>query len=85
VKTQWLGSLKGEERENFRLSVLNSKIVLDKLHEIVYNMYRERRDVTISDYSNPSWSHLQAHQNGACEALSKVLELLDIKYEEPTK
>lgn len=82
MKSQWLGSLKGEERENFRLQVQNSKIVLDKLHEIVYNMYREKRDVSTSDYSNPSWSHLQAHQNGACEALSKVLELLKIEYTE---
>lgn len=77
LQAQWLGNLKGEDRENFKKQVLNSKIVLDKLHEIVYNMYMENRNVNAVDYSCPSWSHLQAHTNGFNEALQRVLKLLD--------
>lgn len=79
MNSKWLGNLKGEERENFKLSVLRSKIVLDKLHEICYNMYRDREKVEFFDYESPSWSHRQAHRNGYLEALRDVLNLTDIK------
>lgn len=80
MKSQWLGTLKGDERENFKLSILSSKIVLDKLHEIVYNMYKDRSREQISDYDSPSWAYKQAHTNGYLEALSKILELTEIDH-----
>ena len=79
MKTEWFGSLRGEERENFKLSILSSKIVLDKLTEIVYNMYRKEESVVSTDYDSPSWSHKQAHTNGKREALLKILELIKIE------
>ena len=79
MKTEWFGSLRGEERENFKLSVLSSKIVLDKLHEIVYNMYKKEESVNANDYDSPSWSHKQAHTNGRRDALRQVLDLITIK------
>lgn len=79
MQAQWLGNLKGEDRDNFKSQILNSKIVLDKLQEIVYNMYTEVRTVNAIDYDCPSWSHKQAHTNGACETLEKILKLLDFK------
>ena len=79
MKSEWLGNLRGEERENFKLSILSSKIVLDKLQEIVYNMYRKEESVTESDYDSPSWSHKQAHTNGKREALKQILDLITIE------
>lgn len=84
MKSLWLGGLKGEERENFKLSVQNSKIVLDKLREIVYNMYKETTSVSSRDYDCPSWPYKQAHDNGRLEILSEILELLDINKEAHT-
>lgn len=78
MKTEWFGSLRGEERENFKLSILSSKIVLDKLQEIVYNMYKKEESVHSTDYDSPSWSHKQAHTNGRRDALRQVLDLITI-------
>lgn len=78
MKEAWLSGLKGQEREDFKQFVLNSKIVLDKLNKIVYNMYKGQELVTSADYDSPSWSHKQAHTNGYREALTKVLDLLDL-------
>lgn len=78
MKTQWTAGLRGDEKENFQVSVRNSKIVLDKLKEILYNMHTGKQKVVTIDYSSPSWSHEQAHRNGYCEALEKVMELLDV-------
>ena len=60
MKSIWLNGLKGDERENFKVSLRQSKIVLDKLHEIVYNMIIEGESVSLRDYDSPSWSHKQA-------------------------
>lgn len=79
----WFGSSKGEEKENFKQNLLNSKIVLDKLLEIVYNMDKEREEVSFNDYDSPSWSHKQAHTNGYREALRRVIEVIDIGKERP--
>lgn len=79
MNSKWLGSLKGEERENLKLSILQSKKVLDKLQEMCYNMYRDREKIEFQDYESPSWSHRQAHTNGYLEALRDVMKLTDIK------
>lgn len=80
MKTVWLEGLNSpEERENFKAQILAAKNVLDKLNKIVYNMYNEKRDVAFSDYDSPSWLAKQAHANGYCEALRKILELVDVK------
>lgn len=78
MKTEWLGSLRGEERENFKNSILSSKIVLDKLQEIVYNMYKKDESINSTDYDSPSWSHKQAHTNGRRDALRQILDLVTI-------
>ena len=79
MKTEWLGNLKGEDRDNFKNSILASKIVLDKLQEIVYNMYKKEESLSSIDYDSPSWSHKQAHTNGKREALKQILELVNIE------
>ena len=82
MKAALLGSLKNEERENFRKSILSSKKVLDKYVEIVYNMLKEKESVKFTDYDSPSWSHRQAHTNGFTEACRQFLELLDVNPKE---
>lgn len=79
MNTKWFGNLKGEEKENFKKSLLQSKKVLDKLQEICYNMYIDKRRVEFSDYESPSWAYRQAHTNGYSEAMNDVFKLLDIK------
>jgi hypothetical protein len=79
MKAEWLGNLKGEDRENFKNSILSSKIVLDKLNEIVYNMYKKEESVSTADYDSPSWSHKQAHTNGRREALKQILDLITLE------
>lgn len=78
MKAEWFGTMKGEEKENFRLSILNSEKVLDKLREIVYNRLKDRRNVTTSSYANSAWCYEQAHRNGAVEELERIIGLLNI-------
>lgn len=78
VNSRWLGNLKGQEREDFRLLLINNKKILDKLHEIVYNIVREAETVTY-DYDCPAWSHKQAHTNGKLELAKQILKLCEIK------
>jgi len=77
MKTKWLQHLKTqEEREEFKKLLHNSRNVLDKLAEIVYNNTIE---VKKPDYDCPSWAHKQAHINGYNEAIKHFSEILDLK------
>lgn len=79
IKTVWLQHLKTQaEQEEFKKTLKRSKIVLDKLTEIVYNSTKEQKT---TDYDCPSWSHKQAHMNGYNEAIKHFLEILDLKDE----
>lgn len=77
MKTQWFAGMQPSDKENFNQQLLQSKKVLDKLTEIVYNMLKDREDVDRPDYDSPSWSHLQAHNNGAREMARLVLDLIN--------
>lgn len=80
IKTAWLQGLKtSKEQEEFVQNVLNSKKVLDKLAEIVYNKCISEEKVSTTDYDSPSWSHKQAHLNGKAEVYRFLLDLLQIK------
>lgn len=77
MQTVWLGSTKGEDRENLKNYIQSNKKLLDILNGIVYNMYREAEN-SVYDYESASWAYKQAHANGAKEALSKVMRLLEV-------
>lgn len=79
ISEAWLRGLQDENRESFKKEVISSKKVLDKLVEILYNMEEGKREVSLPDYDNPSWSHKQAHLNGELAAIRKVIELITIK------
>lgn len=77
LNSKWLQGLKTDkERADFKKIVLNSKITLDKLKDIVYNSYIGCLSVTQTDYDNPSWAAKQAHLNGKMEAYTELLQLL---------
>jgi hypothetical protein len=78
LKTLWFQDLPSSQQDQFKQSVLGSKIVLDKLGKIVYNMCISGEKVSIDQYDTASWSHRQAHQNGRNEALREILELITI-------
>ncbi len=76
----WTKHLKEEEKERFRNSVLGSKVVLDRLQEILKEMEddqnRIERDSRI--YDTPNWDYKIAHLNGFRDCLTKVSKLINL-------
>ena len=76
----WFTGLDEEEKEKFRKHLLsnNSNAILSKLKNIVerkrQSLEDSERDTRI--YDNPSWSHKQAHNNGARQMLKYIEDLL---------
>lgn len=78
IDERWFAGIPSEEREKFKVEVLNSKKVLDKLGKILYNMEESLRSVKERDYDSASWSHKQAHLNGESDMVRRVIELITI-------
>jgi hypothetical protein len=79
INGAWLEGLSGPEKEKMKEEVLASQNLLDKLAKMLYNIQEKKRSSVLPDYDTPSWSHKQAHLNGECAALRKVLEIVTIK------
>lgn len=78
IKTEWLKGLSPSEADKFKNYVLSSKIVLDKLIEMCYNIHKSVEKESY-DYSDPSWAYKQAHINGQKEMLMKIVSLATIE------
>jgi len=78
VKTIWFQDLPKAQQEQFKQNVIGSKLILDKLSKIVYNMGVSGESVKLTDYDSPSWSHKQADQNGYNRALRDIIDLITI-------
>lgn len=78
IKTEWLKGLSLSDAEKFKNYILSSKIVLDKLIEVCYNIHKSV-DKESYDYSDPSWAYKQAHINGQKEMLEKIISLCTIQ------
>jgi len=76
VQIRWFNNLPKQDQDKFKQEVLNSKKVLDKLLEIVYNMRVESRT---NDYDSPSWAFKQADMNGYNRALEEIATLIKIE------
>lgn len=76
VKLEWLKD--SPNPDNMKKSVISSKLVLDKLIEVCYNI-KKSLDIESYDYDNPSWSHKQAHINGQKQMLEKIVSLCTIE------
>ena len=78
--TAWTNHLKtSEEKERFEQLFRNSSSVLERLEELVKSDLNglERSETDIKSYDSPSWSHKQAHKNGAREAFNTILKLIN--------
>lgn len=79
VNMKWTKHLKSEaEKEQFIKTLLGSQTALDRLKQILEEELRtlENQESSLSDYSDASWSHKQAHRNGERSFAKKVFELL---------
>lgn len=79
LSTEWTRHLKTEaERKEFQAKVLNDRLVLDRLSAIIEEKLTglQSREVSSSEYDNPSWAYKQAHTNGIKAGLTAILNLL---------
>jgi len=77
----WTKHLKDdEEKQRFRNSVSGSKVVLDRLQEILNELQDEQdrieRDSRI--YDSPNWDYKIAHLNGFRDCLNKVSKIINL-------
>lgn len=72
----WTAHLLPEDRENFEKSLANSKIVLDRLNEICYNMSIEAENRLKNNFDNPNWALKAADSVGFQRALQRIMNLL---------
>ena len=73
----WFSHLKDKQsQDSFKQGVLGSRFVLDRLHEIVYNIVKNEDSPATADYESPSWAYKQAHLNGRKAAFNEILTLL---------
>lgn len=76
----WTKHLKTpEEREKFLKTLRNSQFILSRLKALIEERLEEKQSLEVNDktYEIPSWSHKQAHINGAKEELRKTIKLLE--------
>lgn len=77
----WTKHLQTEdEKTRFKNSVLGSKIVLDRLKDMIKEMgddvdIKERNTET---YNIPNWDYRQAHLNGFKDCLNKLNKVVTI-------
>lgn len=81
----WTKHLKDpEEREKYEKSLRNSKWILEHLQEILLQMEESLENTEISPkaYSQPNWSHRQAHSNGFKQCLRTIKRLINLDLKE---
>ena len=77
----WTKHLKSEEeKEKFKNSVLGSKVVLERLQNILKEIETEQDQIERSPklYDMPNWDYRQAHLNGFKDCLLKVKFLINL-------
>lgn len=77
----WTNHLKtDEEKKNFQNSFRGSKIVLDRLSQILSQEEGEitRTELSADTYDNPNWSHKQAFKNGQRSVYRKLQLLINL-------
>lgn len=76
--TAWTENLQGQEKEDFEMIVRNSTLLLTRLKTILEDNERQVQNsgLSLSDFSDASWSHKQAFRNGQTAVLRKLKELI---------
>ena len=81
MNLMWTKNLRtSEEKERFENSLQGSRIVLDRLMELL-NEEEEglnRSEISIDSYSTPNWAEKQAHQNGQRSMLRKIKSIINL-------
>ena len=75
MKAVWVKGLKGEAKAKRISEIKSYRNAFDTLKEILESHFEE----STPDYDCPSWSHKQAHVNGANQKLQSILNLLNIE------
>lgn len=77
--TEWTKGMSAEEAERFKNSFKSSKMVLDRLMELLieYENKIDRDESNITVYDNPNWAFRQAHFNGDRSRLNKIKTLIN--------
>lgn len=79
MQVAWFTDIKDKDKqEEFKKSVVGSKIVLDKAKLICYNKIRVGERSKLTDYDSPSWAYRQADLLGYNRALNEIMELLTV-------
>lgn len=80
MQTQWFSHLKDkQEQDKFKNLILGSQKVLDRLHEICYNVVQSRELTSHMDYDSPSWAYKEADRQGYLRAYREIMKLITIK------
>lgn len=71
------------EKEQFKNSVLGSKVVLRRLKDILNKIAAEQDKIERNTemYNIPNWDYRQAHLNGFKQCLSTVTKIIDLDQE----
>jgi hypothetical protein len=77
VISDWTKNLKAEEKERFKNSVYGSKLVLDRLDELLLEYEHDLEKGEI-DYNSPNWDYRQADANGYRRCLKKIRTLITL-------
>lgn len=78
---QWTNHLKTqEERDRFAGAVQGSRLVLERLSQILRQEEEEitRTELSVEGYDNPNWSHKQAFRNGQRSVYRKLQSLTNL-------
>jgi len=69
-----------EEKQRFKNSVLGSKLVLQRLKELLAEVDHDndRIERDIRTYDLPNWDYRQAHLNGFKDCLNKINKIISI-------
>lgn len=82
MHTIWTKNLEDSlQRQQFATSYEGSKLVLDKLGELLDEKIAEidRSNLTLKQYQSPNWAYETAHKNGMASAYQAVKDLVTIK------
>jgi len=77
----WTKHLKSEEEKTkFKNSVLGSRVVLERLQELINEIEDEQTQIERSPklYDMPNWDYRQAHLNGFKDCLLKIKKIITI-------
>lgn len=81
MMSMWTKNLKSpEEKDRFENSLKGSKIVLDRLTELLTEEESEidRSELNVDTYETSNWASKQAHKNGQRASLRKIKNLINL-------